>query len=53
MLLHPADWRVDEELTGPSGLLEGAESVHRQLVRWLEALGHRGDLAIMEPSPRV
>jgi len=53
MLLHPADWTVDADLTGASGLLEGAESVHRQLVRWLEGLGHRADLAIMEPTPRV
>ena len=53
MLVHPADWTVDEDLTGASGLLEGAEVVHRQLVRWLEGLGHRADLAIMEPTPRV
>lgn len=44
MLVHPADWTVDEDLTAASGLLFGAEAVHRQLVRWLEALGHRGDL---------
>ncbi|MGC4175442.1 alkaline phosphatase family protein [Demequina sp.] len=44
LLVHPADWTVDADLSGASGLLEGAESVHRQLVRWLEALGHRADV---------
>ncbi len=53
ILVYPADWSVDEDLTGASGLLEGAENVHRQLVRWLEGLGHRANLAIMEPTPRV
>ena len=53
LLVHPADWTVDEDLTGASGLLEGATDVHRQLVRWLEALGHRLDLASMEPTSRV
>ena len=53
MLVHPADWTVDEDLLGASGLLYGAENVHRQFVRWLEALGHRGDLAKMEPTTRV
>ena len=53
LLVHPADWTVDEDLTGASGLLEGATDVHRQLVRWLEALGHRQDLASMEPTSRV
>ena len=37
MLVHPAEWTVEGDLLG-------AESVHRQLVRWLEALGHRKDL---------
>ena len=53
MLVHPADWAVDTDLTAASGLLVGAESVHRQLVRWLEALGHRADLAKMDPTSRV
>jgi hypothetical protein len=35
LLLHPADLQVD---LGP---LDGAESLHAQLVRWLEQLGHR------------
>jgi uncharacterized membrane protein YvlD (DUF360 family) len=38
MLVHPAHWPVDDEQ------LLGAEAVHRQLVQWLEALGHRADL---------
>jgi hypothetical protein len=41
LLVHPSDWTVDADLAGPSGLLEGADAVHRQLVRWLEGLGHR------------
>ena len=53
ILVHPADWAIDDDLTGASGKLEGAENVHRQLVRWLEQQGHRADLAIMEPTPRV
>ncbi|WP_284328242.1 hypothetical protein [Demequina litorisediminis] len=44
LLVHPAGWRVDPALAGPSGLLYGADALHRQLVAWLEALGHRGDL---------
>ncbi|GGK18413.1 membrane protein [Pilimelia terevasa] len=32
VLLHPAAWRVDEELAGPA-------AVHRQLVRWRDELG--------------
>ena len=37
ILVHPADWEVDDDLVG-------AEAVHDQMVRWLEALGHRRDL---------
>jgi len=44
MLVHPSDWTVDEDLRGASGLLEGAETVHAQLVRWLEGLGHRAGM---------
>ena len=44
LLVHPTDWTVDEDLTGASGLLVGADAVHRQLVRWLEQQGHRGDV---------
>ncbi|MFG1997978.1 alkaline phosphatase family protein [Spirillospora sp. NPDC048911] len=38
MIVHPADWPLTPEP------LVGAEAVHRQLVRWLEHLGHRTDL---------
>jgi uncharacterized membrane protein YvlD (DUF360 family) len=37
ILVHPAEWEVDDDLVG-------AEAVHDQMVRWLEALGHRRDL---------
>ncbi|GAA4853393.1 hypothetical protein GCM10023221_36650 [Luteimicrobium xylanilyticum] len=42
VLLHPADWEVDDALrTGSDDarLLVGADAVHRQLVAWLAALG--------------
>jgi uncharacterized membrane protein YvlD (DUF360 family) len=45
VLVHPADWRVDDDLLDRSvpgeALLYGAESVHRQLVRWVEREGLR------------
>ena len=44
MLVHPASWRLDEP-GQVDGRLYGAEAVHRQLVRWLEALGHRAALS--------
>jgi uncharacterized membrane protein YvlD (DUF360 family) len=34
VLIHPADWPAEPELTG-------ADAVHRQLVGWLERLGQR------------
>jgi uncharacterized membrane protein YvlD (DUF360 family) len=37
VLVHPSSMAVDEPIVG-------AENVHRQLVRWLEQLGHRRDL---------
>jgi uncharacterized membrane protein YvlD (DUF360 family) len=40
MLVHPADWVLDEPLDDGGGL-PSAEAVHQQLVRWLERLGHR------------
>ena len=40
ILLHPSAWPIDEPV-GPDGRLHGAEALHRQLVRWLEELGHR------------
>ncbi|NAZ87964.1 alkaline phosphatase family protein [Kineococcus indalonis] len=43
VLVHPAAWRVDEDLLDLSvpgeRLLVGAEVVHRQLVRWMRADG--------------
>jgi hypothetical protein len=44
LLVHPAGWDLGEDLL-EDGRLVGAETVHRQLVRWLEDLGHRRDLA--------
>lgn len=44
LLVHPADWSVGRDLVDGSGRLFGAEAVHRQLVRWLEELGHRESL---------
>ena len=44
MLLHPADWTVDEDLVGDIGgarTLIGAEAVYTQLVRWQRASGLR------------
>ncbi|MGZ4618053.1 MAG: alkaline phosphatase family protein [Frankiaceae bacterium] len=43
VLVHPVGWLVDEDLVG-------AESVHRQLVRWLERVGHRSDLKAHPPA---
>lgn len=37
MLVHPAEWTLDEPVFG-------AEMLHQQLVRWLERLGHRRDV---------
>ncbi|WP_460625505.1 alkaline phosphatase family protein [Intrasporangium mesophilum] len=45
LLVHPADWPVDDDLLADDGRLHGADQVHRQLVRWLERLGHRAHLA--------
>lgn len=45
MLVHPAGWTVDDDLTDDVGRLCGADAVHRQFVRWLEALGQRTDLS--------
>ncbi|WNM24337.1 phage holin family protein [Demequina capsici] len=49
LLLHPTDWSVDEDLKDAQGKLHGAETLHRQLVRWLERLGHRE--ALREAPP--
>lgn len=44
ILVHPADWPISPDLTGTDGNLIGSESVHHQMVKWLEALGHRKNL---------
>ena len=44
LLVHPTDWLLDPDLLDDRGRLRGADVVHRQLVRWLERLGHRTDL---------
>jgi len=38
LVVHPAGWTVD-------GPISGADGLHRQLVRWLEDLGHRSSFA--------
>ncbi len=46
VLVHPAEWRVEDPLVG-------ADAVHRQLVQWLEQLGHRRGLlaeAVAQPE---
>jgi hypothetical protein len=40
VLVHPSAWPVDE--TAP---LNGADAVHRQLVRWLCLVGHRSGIS--------
>jgi len=45
VLVHPAGWPLDEQP------LVGADAVHRQLVRWLEALGQRRGLTVT-PTPQ-
>jgi uncharacterized membrane protein YvlD (DUF360 family) len=37
VLVHPAEWRAEQPLIG-------ADAVHRQLLLWLEDLGHRRNL---------
>ncbi len=44
LLVYPAEWELDEDLLDHAGRLYGADAVHRQLVRWLERLGHRANL---------
>ncbi len=51
LLVHPADWTLDADLLDEQGRLRGAEMVHRQLVRWLERLGHRGHLGAEGAEP--
>jgi hypothetical protein len=42
--VHPAEWSIDEDLLDERGRLRGADTVHHQMVRWLERLGHRSNL---------
>ena len=44
LLVHPAEWSIDEDLLDERGRLRGAPAVHHQMVRWLERLGHRTNL---------
>ncbi|GAA4360504.1 phage holin family protein [Angustibacter luteus] len=46
MLVHPAEWPLTE-----AEHLHGAPTLHRQLVRWLEDLGHRTELPERQPAP--
>ncbi len=39
------------ELPAPESMVVGADAMHRQLVGWLEGLGHRRDLANAEDAP--
>ncbi len=41
VLVHPREWTVDDDLLDARGRLHGADTVHRQLVRWLERAGTR------------
>ena len=54
VLLHPADWTLDEDLLDRSvpgeAVLYGAEAVHRQLVRWLERSGARRPVGERVPA---
>ena len=52
LLVHPAEWPLDANLLDERGRLRGAETVHRQLVRWLERLGQREHLRAeaLDPS---
>ncbi len=45
VLVHPKDWVIWPELLDSEGRLVSAETVHRQLVGWLELLGHRTKLS--------
>jgi hypothetical protein len=44
VIVHPAAWSIDDDLTDEDGHIWGAPNVYRQFVRWLEQLGHRGGL---------
>jgi hypothetical protein len=44
ILVHPRNFERNPELSDPEGRLLSAEAVHRQMVEWLELLGHRRNL---------
>ncbi len=44
ILVHPRDFVLDPELSDEQGRLLSSEAVHRQMVQWLEKLGHRRNL---------
>ncbi|WP_430867928.1 alkaline phosphatase family protein [Demequina aurantiaca] len=44
LLMFPSDWEIDPTLLDDAGRISGAETVHKQLVTWLEHLGHRQEL---------
>ena len=46
ILIHPTIMPIASDLLDERGDLVGSENVHRQLVRWLESLGHRSELAL-------
>jgi hypothetical protein len=43
LVVHPAGWTIDSPISGADGL-------HRQLVHWLETLGHRASLPSLPPQ---
>lgn len=47
VLLHPAEWELDADLLdgAQGGVLNGADVVHRQLVRWIARAGVHGEAA--------
>lgn len=51
LLVYPSDWSLAPDLLDDRGRLYGADMVHQQMVRWLEELGHRQDLAPATPNP--
>ena len=53
VLVHPSDWTVWPELLDSQGRLVSAEVVHRQMVGWLELLGHRKNLGQAEGATSV
>jgi hypothetical protein len=53
MVVHPAAWTIDPDLTDDEGRLWGAPNVYQQFTRWLEDLGHRrGLVTVTSPVPR-